>query len=149
MFLDHAKPTAHSTVVDYGCGTGRAGKKLYEAGLDVTLLDFAYNALDKSVKRLCKDNNRLRFVEHDLTEPTDFPSEWYDKANVINFEYYTTPYERCGDMLIVYLSNVAPDYTHPIQTMGYSTGGKPATIAAPAAAIPSPGPTTGIPARDA
>ena len=29
-------------------------------------------------------------------------------------------------MLMVYLSSVAPDYRQPIQTMGFSTGNKPA-----------------------
>ena len=35
-------------------------------------------------------------------------------------------YYRYGDMIIVYLSSVAPDYKQPIQTSGYSTGGQPA-----------------------
>jgi len=58
---------------------------------------------------------------------------WQEKANVISFSYYEPnapegprTYERCGDALIVYLSNLAPDYTQPIQTMGHSTGGQPA-----------------------
>ncbi|MCJ7778467.1 MAG: right-handed parallel beta-helix repeat-containing protein, partial [Sedimentisphaerales bacterium] len=56
---------------------------------------------------------------------------WEEKANVINFTYQpdgstTSPtYERCGDMLIVYLCRYAPDYRQPIQTMGHSTGGQP------------------------
>ncbi len=32
------------TLVDIGCGTGRAGQHLADAGFDVTLLDFARNA---------------------------------------------------------------------------------------------------------
>jgi hypothetical protein len=35
-------------------------------------------------------------------------------------------YYKCGDMIIVYLSSVAPDYKQPIQTMAFSTGGQPA-----------------------
>jgi hypothetical protein len=35
-------------------------------------------------------------------------------------------YYNCGDMIVVYLSSVAPDYKQPIQTMGWSTGGQPA-----------------------
>jgi len=61
---------------------------------------------------------------------------WHDLANVISFpegyepdtsgpEWWRT-YYRPGDMIIVYLSSVAPDYTGMIQTMGWSTGGQPA-----------------------
>ena len=64
---------------------------------------------------------------------------WAEKANIIGFSFYEpdpnyTPddiesprtYYRCGDMIIVYLSSVAPDYKQPIQTIGHSTGGQPA-----------------------
>ncbi|MBN2131737.1 MAG: hypothetical protein JW741_19715, partial [Sedimentisphaerales bacterium] len=59
---------------------------------------------------------------------------WMDKANVIGFPSGYSPdggatkktYYKYGDMIIAYLSSVAPDYRQPIQTMGYSTGGMPA-----------------------
>jgi hypothetical protein len=65
---------------------------------------------------------------------------WLSKANIIEFSkgYEPDPnytpgdvdalrtYYRCGDMIIVFLSSVAPDYKMPIQTMGFSTGGQPA-----------------------
>jgi hypothetical protein len=60
---------------------------------------------------------------------------WSSKANVIDFPYGYVPdvnsvgpraYYRYGDMIIVYLSEVAPHYRQPIQTMGWSTGGQPA-----------------------
>jgi len=64
---------------------------------------------------------------------------WVEKANIISFTNYGpdpnyTPgnvndprtYYRYGDIIIVYLSSVAPDYKQPIQTSGYSTGGQPA-----------------------
>jgi hypothetical protein len=35
-------------------------------------------------------------------------------------------YYRYGDMIVVYLSAVAPNYGQPIQTSGWSTGGQPA-----------------------
>jgi hypothetical protein len=35
-------------------------------------------------------------------------------------------YYGCGDIIIVYLSRVAPDYKMPIQVIGVSTGGQPA-----------------------
>lgn len=65
--------------------------------------------------------------------------DWIERANVMSFTHYEpdpnyTPgkvdelrtYYRCGDMIIVYLSSVAPDYKQPIQTSGWSTGGQPA-----------------------
>jgi hypothetical protein len=65
---------------------------------------------------------------------------WNSRANVIDFSWGYEPdpnytpgdvdaprtYYRCGDMIIVYLSSVAPDYQQPIQTSGWSTGGQPA-----------------------
>lgn len=67
-------------------------------------------------------------------------SIWNSRANVIDFSWGYEPdpnytpgdvdaprtYYRCGDMIIVYLSSVAPDYQQPIQTAGWSTGGQPA-----------------------
>ena len=61
-------------------------------------------------------------------------SAWNSRANVISFPNGYGPdsdprpptYYRCGDVIIVYLSSVAPDYKQPIQSMGYSTGGMPA-----------------------
>ncbi|MHC4532656.1 MAG: right-handed parallel beta-helix repeat-containing protein [Planctomycetota bacterium] len=59
---------------------------------------------------------------------------WGEKANVINFPTYgpdpsvggARTYYKYGDMIIVYLSAVAPYYKQPIQTIGWSTGGQPA-----------------------
>jgi hypothetical protein len=66
--------------------------------------------------------------------------DWNSRANVIDFTsgYGPDPhdapgnvdaprtYYRLADMIIVYLSRVAPDYQQPIQTAGWSTGGQPA-----------------------
>jgi hypothetical protein len=54
-----------------------------------------------------------------------FEGEWQQNANWITASY-GPPYYEYGDMLILYLSSVAPDYKQPIQTMGHSTGGMPA-----------------------
>jgi hypothetical protein len=59
---------------------------------------------------------------------------WMNRANIIGFPNGYTPdsgtteqtYYKYGDMIIAYLSTVAPDYKQPIQTIGYSTGGMPA-----------------------
>ncbi len=57
---------------------------------------------------------------------------WAEKANIISFQSYgpdsgggAPTYYKYGDMIIVYLSSVAPDYKQPIQTLGFSTGGMP------------------------
>ena len=55
-----------------------------------------------------------------------FGGVWDDQANWITADSYGPSYTRYGDMLMVYLSSVAPDYRQPIQTMGFSTGNKPA-----------------------
>ncbi len=59
--------------------------------------------------------------------------KWLDRVNVVWFPNSYGPdsgpgrtYYKYGDMLIVYLWRVAPDYAQPIQTLGWSTGGQPA-----------------------
>jgi SAM-dependent methyltransferase len=74
LFIETANPKEGETIVDWGCGTGRAGKKLSEHGLDVTLVDFAFNCLDDDVKQSL--SNGLRFVEHDISIRRDFPSTY-------------------------------------------------------------------------
>ncbi len=75
MFFEAAEPEKGITVIDWGCGTGRAALKISEHGLDCTAVDFAYNALDKEVKAKTKNNPLFRFVEHDITQPTDLTAQ--------------------------------------------------------------------------
>jgi hypothetical protein len=65
-------------------------------------------------------------------------SAWAQKANFITFAKGYAPdlpyrgaptYYNVGDMMIVFLSKVAPNYEKPIQTVGWSTGGQPAVDA--------------------
>lgn len=49
-------------VIDFGCGTGRAGLALRNAGLSVRLVDFAPNCRDEAARM-------LPFLQHDLTQP--------------------------------------------------------------------------------
>lgn len=59
-------------------------------------------------------------------------ADWEGRANVLSFAYEPDDpadgrtYEKCGDIIIVYLSNLAPNYNQPIQVTGFSTGGQPA-----------------------
>lgn len=60
----------------------------------------------------------------------NFGGVWEERANWLTVSSYDFPYHRYGDMLITYLSSVAPDYRQAIQTMGHSTGNMPAMEAA-------------------
>ncbi|MHC4790195.1 MAG: PKD domain-containing protein, partial [Planctomycetota bacterium] len=53
---------------------------------------------------------------------------WPEKANLVTTsgDWYHNRYEKYGDMLIVYLSKVAPNYHQPIQAIGFSAGNWPA-----------------------
>jgi hypothetical protein len=55
-----------------------------------------------------------------------FGGVWDQRANWLTVDTYGPPYTRYGDMLMVYLSSVAPRYVRPIQTIGFSTGNLPA-----------------------
>lgn len=74
LFIKTAKP--EGMVIDFGCGTGRAGVRLAAAGVEVLLSDFADN---------CRDQEALGlpFIEWDLTKP--FPGR--------------APYGLCTDVM--------------------------------------------------
>ena len=67
-FLRLTRPSTGDTVIDFGCGTGRAALKLSEYA-PVLMLDFAENCLDQDVRSALGD--RLTFRKHDLTEPME------------------------------------------------------------------------------
>lgn len=71
IFLEQAKPAKDSTVLDFGCGTGRGGLMIALMGrCKVTLVDFAENALDDEVKEATiTQPDRLQFLRHDLNHP--------------------------------------------------------------------------------
>jgi hypothetical protein len=64
-----------------------------------------------------------------------FPSTWYSTANLFTLSYSSDTnnpggarrYFGYGDQIMAILSEVAPGYNKPIQTMGWSTGNMPAT----------------------
>lgn len=59
-FIEVAQPKG--LVLDFGCGTGRAGLKLKESGLEVLLIDFVSNSRDVAA-------SDLPFLQWDLSEP--------------------------------------------------------------------------------
>lgn len=67
MMPDHED----QTLIDFGCGTGRAAMKLDET-FKVTPMDFAWNCLDENVKQYFGD----RFIEHDITQKTKLRANW-------------------------------------------------------------------------
>lgn len=62
LFLHVMKAPPGMSVIDFGCGTGRASLSMAEAGLKPILIDFADN---------CRDEEAidLPFIEWDLTKP--------------------------------------------------------------------------------
>tara|TARA_R100000935_G_scaffold40992_1_gene62518 strand:+ start:48 stop:1475 length:1428 start_codon:yes stop_codon:yes gene_type:complete len=70
-FFAQAQPKEGSSIIDFGCGTGRGALSLaLLGGLDVTMVDFAPNCLDADiVPILDAQKHMFRFVEADLSEP--------------------------------------------------------------------------------
>lgn len=75
-FLAVATPHAGATVIDFGCGTGKASNRLADSGLFVEALDFARNCLDDDVAEMAADGSRIRFTQHDLTQPLAIKAEY-------------------------------------------------------------------------
>lgn len=59
FYLEHVKP--QGKIIDFGCGTGRAGIKFRAAGNDVLLIDFADNCRDAEAQE-------IPFLQWDLTD---------------------------------------------------------------------------------
>ncbi len=78
VFLGYAKPRKGAKVLDIGCGTGRGGMYLAAFGqLNVTLIDFVKNCLDKQVEDLCeRQPNAIRFVKADIEKPLPAVAEY-------------------------------------------------------------------------
>jgi hypothetical protein len=68
-FVDLSGIDAGQSVIDFGCGTGRGGKRIRDlTGASVMLVDFAENCLDQNID--------LPFRLHDLTQPLNLHSEY-------------------------------------------------------------------------
>ena len=67
LFIDIVNPKGK--VIDFGCGTGRAGIKIREKGLDVLLIDFTDNCRDEEAQS-------IPFIQCDLTKKIPAKSEY-------------------------------------------------------------------------
>ncbi len=108
----------------------------------ITLLpDRSYSTLD--LENPPFDPNRPTIVFFGGGDGTDggmstssLEGEWARRANIINFPEYSAGigfspgeplYLNCAELLLAFLSSVAPAYDQPIQLIGFSTGARPAT----------------------
>jgi len=69
QFVDLAKPEKGATIIDFGCGTGRAGLALDRLGYEVTLVDFVSFSRDQEA-------HALPFFEWDLSRPCPLRAEY-------------------------------------------------------------------------
>lgn len=78
LFLAQAKPKPGAKVIDLGCGTGRGSLALaLFGGMDVTMVDFAYNCLDDDIKPMLETQKHvMRFKQADLTKPLGIAAEY-------------------------------------------------------------------------
>lgn len=76
-FLAIAKPRPGASIIDFGCGTGRASLMLAKAGYKVTAVDFVRNSLDAHVKEFVQNNpDKLQFIKADLEQPIKVAAEY-------------------------------------------------------------------------
>jgi SAM-dependent methyltransferase len=78
-FLFAIHPAPGSTILDIGCGTGRASLALADRGkLDVTMLDFVDNSLLPEIADIIKNKLRpnMRFIQTDITEKFPVTAEY-------------------------------------------------------------------------
>ncbi len=64
FFLKHFQVRAEQTIIDFGCGTGRACHAFLAHNLNIILVDFSPHALDEQIRHLmalCPD--RLTFIQ--------------------------------------------------------------------------------------
>lgn len=97
IFLETAKPKQGETMVDWGCGTGKASLALHEAGLDVTPVDFVTGCLDDDIQEVLGH----KFIEHDLSKPIELRSDYGFCCDVLEH----VPEEQVDAVLETVLGN--------------------------------------------
>ena len=113
------------TLIDIGCGTGRAGYKLWQTGnFDVVLMDFAWNCLNSDIKakvdRPVAGSNSLTFIEHDMTKKTHHRADWGYCCDVMEH----LPTDQIDDALESILE-MCDNLFLQIATIGEHFGGHP------------------------
>lgn len=73
----------------------------------------------------------ITFGGGDCVDGTEMrpPWAWRERFNIITGRYFS-PYADHAYQILVLLSELAPEYDQPIQTIGFSTGGNPASVIA-------------------
>jgi len=79
---------AGDSVIDFGCGTGRASQEFQRLGYDVTAVDFAPNCLDQDVD--------VRFVQACLWSLPEMSADWGYCTDVMEH----IPQEKVCDVLV-------------------------------------------------
>lgn len=67
-WLKIVKPKPHATIIDFGCGCGRAPMVMGLMGFRVTMVDIADNCLDPDVRELV-DRGQMTFHSFDFSAP--------------------------------------------------------------------------------
>lgn len=81
-FINVIKPRKRATIIDFGCGSGKASLLLAVFGLKVIAIDFAENCLDEDIKEIIDNGHQpIKFVKANL---------WNIPANVMGHYGYCT-----------------------------------------------------------
>lgn len=78
-FIQVARPRPGTTVIDFGCGTGRGAFMLALMGpkLKVAMVDFAENCLDDDVRQIMEEQpHALSFTQADLSQEIPVTAEF-------------------------------------------------------------------------
>jgi trans-aconitate methyltransferase len=103
-------------IIDVGGGASRLVERLLAAGYrDLSVLDIASAALQKSRTRLGRDAERVRWLAADITrwQPTRRHALWHDRAV---FHFLVDPEQR-----LAYHRQLRPGWTGTLQRLAGAT----------------------------
>lgn len=98
-WLGIVKPKPGASIIDFGCGPGRASMVMGLMGFKVTMVDIADNCLDPDVRDLV-NHGRLRFEVGDFT--AQYPAAVFVNGNGVTeaFETYAlADHAYCCDVM--------------------------------------------------